>query len=219
MQQSPRLTPADSLSESDFAAQDSSTSQFSKVYYEEPGSEQDILNLARALFDLKEYRKCAHMLTPIVANGLRGGEQNSTRSAALVQNCLFLKNHALFLVSEQSKEEEILETGGSTDKIICSPVINSKLSSIESELEEYMASGQRGLDAFNSYLLGLIYKEKNKKMEARDAFIRALNQMPLLWSAWLELGSLISQTDRQVFDQLRDHWMLNFYFASFYLDI
>ena len=43
--------------------------------------------------------------------------------------------------------------------------------------------------------------------------------MPLLWSAWLELGSLISQTDRQVFDQLRDHWMLNFYFASFYLDI
>lgn len=56
-------------------------------------------------------------------------------------------------------------------------------------------------------------------MEARDAFIRALNQMPLLWSAWLELGSLISQTDRHVFDQLRDHWMLNFYFASFYLDI
>ena len=141
MQQSPRLTPADSLSESDFATQDSSTSQFSKVYYEEPGSEQDILNLARALFDLKEYRKCAHMLTPIVASGLRGGEQNSTRSSALVQNCLFLKNHALFLVSEQSKEEEILETGGSTDKIICSPVINSKLSSIESELEEYMASG------------------------------------------------------------------------------
>ena len=75
------------------------------------------------------------------------------------------------------------------------------------------------MDAFNSYLLGLIYKEKNKKMEARDAFIRALNQMPLLWSAWLELGSLISQTDRHVFDQLRDHWMLNFYFASFYLDI
>ena len=43
--------------------------------------------------------------------------------------------------------------------------------------------------------------------------------MPLLWSAWLELGSLISQTERYIFDQLRDHWMLNFYFASFYLDI
>ena len=65
-------------------------------------------------------------------------------------------------MSEQSKEEEILETGGLTDKVICSSVINSKLSSIESELEEYLASA-RGLDAFNFYLLGIIYKEKNKK--------------------------------------------------------
>jgi tetratricopeptide (TPR) repeat protein len=41
-----------------------------------------------------------------------------------MQKCLFLKNHALFLVSEQAKDEEILETGGSSDKIISSPVIN-----------------------------------------------------------------------------------------------
>ena len=167
---------ADSLSESDFvpaAAQDNlhpspaSNSTFNKVYYEEPGSEQDVLNLARSLFDLKEYHKCAHLLTPIVSNGLhRTSDSNNANSrspsAALIQNCLFLKNHALFLVSEQSKEEEILETGGSTDKVICSSVINSKLSSIESELEEYLAS-VRGLDAFNFYLLGIIYKEKNKK--------------------------------------------------------
>ena len=51
---------SDTLSENDF--QDS-TSTFSKVYYEEPSAEQDTLNLARSLFDLKEYRKCAHMLT------------------------------------------------------------------------------------------------------------------------------------------------------------
>ena len=133
------------------------------MYYEEPSSEQDVLNLARSLFDLKEYHKCAHMLAPIVASAIRSDSNGSnSRSAALIQNCLFLKNHALFLVSEQSKEEEILETGGTTDKIICSPVINSKLSSIESELEEYLASS-RGLDAFNFYLLGIIYKEKNKK--------------------------------------------------------
>ena len=102
------------------------------------------------------------------------------------------------MVSEQAKEEEILETGGSTDKIICSPVINQQLSKIEQELEEYYT--QRNLNGLNCYLLGLIYKERNKKLEAKDAFIRALNQMPLLWSAWLELGSLITQTDRQIFD-------------------
>ena len=122
---SPRMTPADSLSEGDLA-QDSGNSTFCKVYYEEPSSEQDILNLARSLFDLKEYRKCAHLLNPIITNATanRDDSNSSIRSSALIQNSLFLKNYALFLVSEQVKEEEILETGGSTDKIICSPVIN-----------------------------------------------------------------------------------------------
>ena len=121
---SPRMTPADSLSESDLVQDSAST--FSKVYYEEPSSEQDILNLARSLFDLKEYRKCAHILNPIIASAHanRDDLSSSIRNSALIQNSLFLKNHALFLVSEQAKEEEILETGGSTDKIICSPVIN-----------------------------------------------------------------------------------------------
>ena len=62
---SPRVTMSDTLSENDF--QDS-TSTFSKVYYEEPSVEQDTLNLARSLFDLKEYRKCAHMLTNLLTN-------------------------------------------------------------------------------------------------------------------------------------------------------
>ena len=56
------------------------------------------------------------------------------------------------------------------------------------------------MNAFNCYLLGVIYKERNKKEEAKEAFIKALNQMPLLWSAWLELGTLLSQTDRNVLE-------------------
>ena len=129
-----------------------------------------------------------------------------------------MKNYALYLMSEQQKEEEILETGGSSDKVNCSTVINKQLAKIETELEELYNSGKK-LNAFNCYLLGVIYKERNKKEEAKDAFIRALNQMPMLWSAWLELGTLLTQTDRNVLEQLRDHWMLNFYFASFFLDI
>jgi hypothetical protein len=38
--------------------------------------------------------------------------------------------------------------------------------------ELYLA---RNLDGLNCYLLGLIYKERNKKQEAKEAFIRALN--------------------------------------------
>ena len=29
----------------------------------------------------------------------------------------------------------------------------------------------------------------------------------VLWSAWLELGQLISQTDRKVLAGLKDHWI------------
>lgn len=55
---------------------------------------------------------------------------------------------------------------------------------------EYKKSG---LDAINLYMLGLILKQKNKKEEAIEIFIEALNKMPLLWSAWLELSNLITK--------------------------
>ena len=71
----------------------------------------------------------------------------------------------------------------------CSTVINKTLEKIEQELEELFKA--KNLSALNCYLLGVVYKERNKKQEAKDAFIKALNQMPLLWSAWLELGSLL----------------------------
>lgn len=79
---------------------------------------------------------------------------------------------------------------------------------------------QKQLNAINLYLLGVLLKQKNCKDEAREVFIEALNKMPLLWSAWLELASLTHQKDARtlVFDKLRDHWAKNFYYACFFLD-
>jgi anaphase-promoting complex subunit 8 len=137
--------------------------------------------------------------------------------SSLSQSCLFLKNYALFLVSEQVKEEEILESNGSADKVNCSTVNNKDLTKIEGELEEFYRNDQ--LNGINCYLLGIIYKERNKTSEAKEAFVKSLLQMPMLWTAWLELGSLISLSERNVVDSLCNHWMKNFYFASFYLEI
>jgi anaphase-promoting complex subunit 8 len=61
---------------------------------ERPCEVTDALNLARSLFDLREYRKCAHLLRKIA------NPKN--------QSALFLHNFALFQVSELNKEEEIL---------------------------------------------------------------------------------------------------------------
>lgn len=36
--------------------------EFNKVYFEMPNEATDTLNLARTLFDLREYRKCAYLL-------------------------------------------------------------------------------------------------------------------------------------------------------------
>ncbi len=44
------------------------------------------------------------------------------------------------------------------------------------------------LNAINLYMFGVLLKQKNNKEEAREVFVEALNKMPLLWSAWLELS-------------------------------
>lgn len=75
------------------------------------------------------------------------------------------------------------------------------------------------LNGINLYLYGVILREKNKKEEAKEVLIQALNKVPLLWSAWLDLGSLINQADRQTLSRLREHWITNFYMANFYLEI
>jgi hypothetical protein len=78
---------------------------FNKVWFEKPSEVSDSMNLARVLFDLREYRKCAHTLKPF--------------ATIKNQSALFLHNYAIYLVSEQSKEEEILQNG---DKISCSVI-------------------------------------------------------------------------------------------------
>lgn len=86
---------------------------------------------------------------------------------------------------------------------------------------------ERGaLNGINLYLYGVILKEKSKKEDAKAVFAESLTHLPQLWSAWLELGTLITQGDdsRRVFQLLKNgasenHWMNNFYYANYYLDI
>jgi len=79
-----------------------------------------------------------------------------------------------------------LETCGTSDKVNCSKVVNKELANIETELEEHYRADR--LNGLNCYLIGVIYKERNRAAEAKEAFIKALLQLPMLWSAWLELG-------------------------------
>ena len=63
-----------------------SSSPFNFHYFEKPNAATDALNLARTLFDLREYRKCAHILKPYANEKY--------------QSALFLHNFASYTVSE-----------------------------------------------------------------------------------------------------------------------
>jgi hypothetical protein len=77
---------SDCIEESDFEKVSAGNGQqFNKVFFERPSEEHDKVMLGRTLFDLKEYRKCAHTLQNIPVSN---------------QSALFLKNFATFLVCE-----------------------------------------------------------------------------------------------------------------------
>ena len=70
----------------------SARSDFTYTFFERPGRVNDSLQLARTLFDLREYRKTAFILKPFLS------EKN--------QSILFLYYYSMFLISEQQIEEE-----------------------------------------------------------------------------------------------------------------
>ncbi len=88
-----RVTLTDSADDV-FAMRKNQLGPFAYHYFERPNAATDALNLARSLFDLREYRKCAHILKPYANEKY--------------QSALFLHNYALYLVSEFQKEEEAL---------------------------------------------------------------------------------------------------------------
>lgn len=58
-----RVTLTDAADEV-FAQRKSQLGPFAYHYFERPNAATDALNLARSLFDLREYRKCAFVLKP-----------------------------------------------------------------------------------------------------------------------------------------------------------
>ena len=135
-----------------------------------------MLLVARGLFDLREYKKCAFLLKDFITN-------------ADYQAAIFLYYYSLYLAGEIRKEEEMLENGEANAKM----VVNGELVVIEREYEKLYR--QNKLNEFNLYLYGLVLKDQERKKEARDIFINVLNKFPCFWSCWLELCRLIDGED------------------------
>ena len=145
---------------------------FEYVFLNAKSRSNDIVNLARVLFDLREYRKAVHKL-----------EKHLKYTN---QSAIFIYYYSLFLLSEQQAEEDKFQ---GTDNVARSTTINNELIKIENDLSEYYEKDQ--LNAINLYMYGSVLKKRNKEQKAKQVLIECLNKYPLLWSAWLELNLML----------------------------
>jgi anaphase-promoting complex subunit 8 len=174
---------------------------FEYTFYEKKTRINDTVNLARVLFDLREYRKAWHKLKPYLQSHH--------------QTVMFLYYYSLFMLSEQQIEEEKFQ---SSDAVSRSNVTNNELITIENELSEFYEKNQ--LNALNLFMYGTVLKKRNKKRKAREVFVKALNKFPLLWGAWLELNIMLTKEDQGLVKELiEDHWVKNFYLSSYFIQI
>jgi anaphase-promoting complex subunit 8 len=135
----------------------------SAVYTDALDASYDSLQLARVLFDLKEFVKAASVLTEYAKPEFPAA--------------MFLYHFSLYLYGECRRDEEI---GQGTN-----PAENKNLYTIESQLVP--------VDALCAYLLGLVYKRRGDLQQAKVFLVQSLNAQPVNWSAWSELSELCDE--------------------------
>lgn len=145
----------------------SARSEWRRVYFEDPrkqGAEQ--ATLGRALFELREFEKCAQRL---------GGRTAGHPIASFVRYAAVLAS-----IEERAEAARLEGSGGGREGA------SRELEKLEREL----VSLGEAKDGFHWYLLGVVLKRSKKEEAARGALERALSLVPVLWSAWVELAGL-----------------------------
>ncbi|CAI7812335.1 unnamed protein product [Closterium sp. NIES-54] len=160
------------------------------VLKEEEEDSDEVL-FARALFNVREFRRAAHVLEGV------GGRR-----------ALFLRCYALYLAGEKRKEEIILETSSQQQTLPgtnqqqqqipfpahptssspdnpASPVANPELPRVQAELERERGAGR--LDAWGKYLLGVVLAQRGREGEARGVLCESVREYPLNWAAWQQI--------------------------------
>ena len=167
--------------------------------------DSDVLVLARSYFDLKEYRRAAHVLDQARGDVTAGGGSCGQ----------FVRCYALYLAGEKHKEEDIAQSPSSQGVLMRPAVINEELKALHEELsQQRQAAGQGALDGFLLYLLGLVQRGLNMKTEAIASLSESVAAYPCNWSAWQELSSLCADTDTVQRLQLPEHWTRTLFMAQ-----
>lgn len=159
----------------------------------EIGEPEDIYNLAKTYFDLKEYDRAAYFTMECMSPKIR-----------------FLHLYSRYLSGEKKKIDDMTD-------VPPDPLKNETLKYLCADLRsDHLASR---LDGYGLYLFGVTLKKLQLTKEAIDVLMESIHKEPMHWGAWLELAALI--TDREKLESLclPNHWMKNFFIAHMYLEL
>ncbi|CAO3572047.1 unnamed protein product [Mortierella alpina] len=134
-----------------------------------PLPEHDTYLMAKTFFDLKEFDRCASVLSGCTSSKSR-----------------FLRLYSKYLVGEKRREQDTREVLGPLDNGMA---VNREIQEIDSELTECYNAGT--LDSFCKYLYGTVLIKRQRKSLAVKVLVESVNQYPYNWSAWLDLGSCL----------------------------
>ncbi|KAK9814160.1 hypothetical protein WJX72_001350 [[Myrmecia] bisecta] len=158
--------------------------------------EDDLHVLAKSAFDVKDYRRAAHVLRDCTFG-----------------RSFFLRCYAAYLAGEKRKEEERVETSG---PLGCGNACNKDLDVLEAELCAACQGGNP--DSFIAYLYGLVLADRERKSEARALLLASISGYPCHWGAWQALQQLCVDCDVQAGLSLPRHWMREFFLVSLCLE-
>ena len=122
--------------------------------------------------------------------------------------------HLKFRIDEESIKNS--KTEGLSEEVSKSTYLTDL-----QEIDSFLSKQGDSLSGINLYLSALIKIQLNQKTKAKELLIQSLNQIPLFWSAWLELVRLISDSKEQPFPFLKkieDNWCKNFFILTLFID-
>lgn len=158
-------------------------------------NEYDDYCLAKTYFDCREY----------------------DRAAYFTKNCESKVPKFLFLYSTyMSKEKKHIDnmTENTTQyNSVHAKGLTDMLTTLKAE------HAQKKLDGYSLYLYGVILKKLDLTQLAVSVFLEAVNLVPTLWAAWLELSPLITDNEKLMNLKLPNHWMKHFFIAHTLIEL
>lgn len=138
------------------------------------------------------------------------------RSAYFSQNCnspvpKFLNLYAMYLSKEKKRidnslDHSTLESSNAKNLTDLMLLLN----------EQY---NEKKLDGYSLYLYGVILKKLELNKLAITILQESVNSVPTLWSAWLELATLVKDMDHLRQLNLPSHWVRNFFYGHTMIEV